>query len=1159
MQTALGQSSKDLPNPSPNLTSIPDGSLVIAMDNTNQAVVAPFNLKAYGLVNNLLQNGIPVLWAIRAGKAKDGVDFTATAQRDYPTATGATAYNFAGGPFIVHRDFAALAKTKIAAFGNSVAVYELTGNPGGSTTVDIRYQLTNKPNIAVSNTNTTIHTNVLNAAGISNYTVVDPTTLSASSCYTSHSEPHTSLTAGVPNVKAFVQSGANFLAECLAVDTYENGSNGHFQTTLGVATNNLSNTLSYPNPDLSFTQFIGALNPAPGGSEQDYDLATGSVFQNNGHVDADNIGSNPDTFAASAAKLYNGSYPGGMVFYLGGHSYNSTSDITIINGMRMYLNFVLTPSTRPAGCNLDFASALSSISGHVYEDVNGDASLSDGVAKSNVTVRLYADTNGSGTLDSADTFVAEQKTDAAGLYSFQVSTQASGARYFVVVNSKDVTPSAGLNGGFTQGDVWAEQTYGDNPASSSLSMGARYGGANPSVSDNFNTGSTAVASNTYKHQAQIDAGGGSVTGVDFGFSFNVVTTTRGGDTTDDDTSANRTVQGSLRQFIQNANAIFGANAMRFVPAVAANAGSYWRVTVSNALPAVTDSSTTIDGTAYSSSDGTTVLNTNAATLGAGGTVGVDNVALPQLSGPELEVVKSGSVAVGFDLQASNATVRRLAVYGFGTTPNSNTSGNIRVGSVTNTLVELNAVGTTAASFTDPGATRSLGDNIRVVGGSGGTIRNNLIGFSGGKGVELGGGASGWSVTGNEVRGNGVNNSLAGLDVDGSGGATITGNLFAANEGAGVDSFQSSGGNTISNNTVTGNGVGTGASVVTAGVRLYGAGSTVSRNIVNANFGAGVSVTSGASADTITHNSIYANGTITNKGGAGPSNQIGIDLLSAADNQSAGTPPFVTVNDSGDADAGGNSLLNFPVLTSARILNGNLVLKGYASPGSVIEFFVAAPDPSGFGEGQTYLLTLTEGSAADADATTGTYTSPVGGLNVGTDTTNLFQFTVPVPAGVAVGTVLTATATVGGSTSEFSGNVTVAAAPPDVSLVKSCTSPSDCTTAPQPPGTDLAYKIDFANGGGSPAQQFVITDQVPANTDYKLNSAATNLGTTGLAVAVAYSNDGGATWAYTPASGAGGAPSGYDRNVTHVRWTFTGNLSQASPNNAGSVSFVTRIR
>jgi hypothetical protein len=59
--------------------------------------------------------------------------------------------------------------------------------------------------------------------------------------------------------------------------------------------------------------------------------------------------------------------------------------------------------------------------------------------------------------------------------------------------------------------------------------------------------------------------------------------------------------------------------------------------------------------------------------------------------------------------------------------------------------------------------------------------------------------------------------------------------------------------------------------------------------------------------------------------------------------------------------------------------------------------------------------------------------------------------------------------------------------------------------------------------------------------------------------VEYSNDNAATWTYTPVSGAGSALAGYDRTVTHVRWRFTGNLSQTAPNNAGSVTFTARIR
>ena len=137
----------------------------------------------------------------------------------------------------------------------------------------------------------------------------------------------------------------------------------------------------------------------------------------------------------------------------------------------------------------------------------------------------------------------------------------------------------------------------------------------------------------------------------------------------------------------------------------------------------------------------------------------------------------------------------------------------------------------------------------------------------------------------------------------------------------------------------------------------------------------------------------------------------------------------------------------------------------------------------------------------------------------------------------------------------------AAAPPSIGLTKSVT-----PSGTQLPGTDITYTVAFQNTGGSPATAFVLTDPNPATvlkindyTDFKVGSVVNSLGSTGLTVVVAYSNNNGATWTYTPASGAGGAPAGYDRTVTHLRWTFTGSLSQTAPNNAGSVSFTTRIR
>ena len=183
----------------------------------------------------------------------------------------------------------------------------------------------------------------------------------------------------------------------------------------------------------------------------------------------------------------------------------------------------------------------------------------------------------------------------------------------------------------------------------------------------------------------------------------------------------------------------------------------------------------------------------------------------------------------------------------------------------------------------------------------------------------------------------------------------------------------------------------------------------------------------------------------------------------------------------------------------------------------------------------------------------------------------YTLTMTVPAGFTGNLVNTATVTVSSSntdptSSNNSASDTDTAGLPNVGLVKSCPSPANCTTAAQNPGTDVTYNIAFTNSGGSGAQNVTITDPIPANTDFKLGTATTSLGTTGLTMVVEYSSDynagspGSATWTYTPVSAGGGASAGYDRNVKAVRWRATaGILSNVSPNNTGSVSFVTKIR
>ena len=607
--------------------------------------------------------------------------------------------------------------------------------------------------------------------------------------------------------------------------------------------------------------------------------------------------------------------------------------------------------------------------------------------------------------------------------------------------------------------------------------------------------------------------------------------------------------GSLRTAIQNANAVPGSTIGFAIPTTDPNydpaTGVFTIRTTTPALPAITAAGTILDGTTQA----TAIGDTNPGFLGTGGTVGAGGIPLPVVERPEILLQQRGFNTVGIDVQAPNVVIRGLAIYGFGSTPDRDSSADIRVGATASgVLIERNVIGSSPTAWADPGVDdRSPADHVRAIGGDGGILRDNLIGFGEGRGLTLNLASDGWLVEGNEFRRNGI--GTPGLDgiavVNGSGGAVVRGNLVIESEGCGVDGLLSAGGNTIVANTIQGNGVGTGAGLETPGVRLDGAGNVVDRNVIAANVGAGVLVAASASGNTITRNSVYANGA--------SSGQIGIDLLSSADDPSLGTAPFVTPNDPGDADIGGNGLLNFPVLVWATLDSGQLTLAGFARPGSSIEVFLAAPDPSGFGEGQTYLFTAVEGSSGDEDATTGSYASPVNGLDQGSDTTNRFRFVVSAPPGVAVGTVLTATATVGTATSEFSGNVAVAASPL-LTLVKSVDPPGD-----QPPGTDLAYQVVFANTGGADAYAVSLQDGVPPNSDLRVGSEFFAPGSTGLTAVTEFSSDGGSSWTYVPASEAGGAPPGYDRLATDIRWVLSGTLVSVPPANQGTVGFAVRIR
>jgi uncharacterized repeat protein (TIGR01451 family) len=153
-----------------------------------------------------------------------------------------------------------------------------------------------------------------------------------------------------------------------------------------------------------------------------------------------------------------------------------------------------------------------------------------------------------------------------------------------------------------------------------------------------------------------------------------------------------------------------------------------------------------------------------------------------------------------------------------------------------------------------------------------------------------------------------------------------------------------------------------------------------------------------------------------------------------------------------------------VLERAVIIGTDLVIEGSAVPGATIEFFIADPDPSGFGEGQTYLVTRTEGRARDAD-----------------DTGNRFRFVIPLAdlaAPVMAGDLLTSTATrATDGTSEFSGNIEIDGDEPQVPVADLAV-----TKRANVPGVVVGQLVTFTitarNLGPDLALGVVVTDLLP---------------------------------------------------------------------------------
>lgn len=132
--------------------------------------------------------------------------------------------------------------------------------------------------------------------------------------------------------------------------------------------------------------------------------------------------------------------------------------------------------------------------------------------------------------------------------------------------------------------------------------------------------------------------------------------------------------------------------------------------------------------------------------------------------------------------------------------------------------------------------------------------------------------------------------------------------------------------------------------------------------------------------------------------------------------------------------------------------------------------------------------------------------------------------------------------------------------PNITVAKTSAPVAGTLGAYNLPGNDLTYTLTVTNSGASPVDAGTINliDMLPANTLFRNTVISGGLpfsiapgasGITLAAGAASYSNNGGSTWAYTPASG-------YDAAVNALKIVPSGTMAA---NSSFAISFVSQIK
>ncbi len=354
------------------------GSLIVPMDTTYQDMGM---LEAYGLVYELLRQGVPVRWVIKPGKAMGGVDLT-TAGTDLRSGAAIASHDYRGGPWVVDAADAAAALPVITAWqakNLATTVHESSA----AFSAEVAHTLLVAPNIAMmADGNQKIARKYMVAAKIPDSTgdplwpdsspdMLDPEELSGPSpdlhhdgklfdedgapVYCQFMSMHWAVGDAekspgvVAEMREFLNHPTHLYAQCQAVNAFENHpEHGYFLTTKGFLIGQGPKAYDFYQSDSAYAQLDGAFLSV-GGSEPAYSLPPGESYKGTDIVMITEKGTPIGVNDVWMTGFLDGVCPAdtkgclgaGKVSYLGGHEYDVDLPISAnpeTQGARLFLN-----------------------------------------------------------------------------------------------------------------------------------------------------------------------------------------------------------------------------------------------------------------------------------------------------------------------------------------------------------------------------------------------------------------------------------------------------------------------------------------------------------------------------------------------------------------------------------------------------------------------------------------------------------------------------------------------------------------------------------------------------------------------------------------------------------------------------------------------------